>query len=409
MSEDREFSAKGSFEVTKVQNRPTPVETPENALLKAAKDNFDFARQYLDKYLYWPDYILATHYRAFAMALLDESDARENFQKVDDWLNERTETGLATTDEPIPDVARSRLRLRYEAHYNSAFLAALHSLRHLIQKKNPPKQEDKEWVEPASARIIFERLNDALDQLDELSWSRSAKTPADGVKRHAPRGVQLAAEFSWLRFFAATWHIPSRRRPVRLSALVTPAEWTERCRTFRAYLDALQRELSQRAKRFEGTVLELEAPLKSDYFPVKIFETSDQPPLTALSEPQQLRNVLRAAYRELKSWEDSTRASDTVRRSEGNIDEERRFVRILQTLPERLSISQTNRKTGRVPRLALYFQTNRKLTEIRRTISELQSIVTKTRKDAAILIRMGRTLDRIESPTGGDRVVSGAG
>lgn len=102
------------------QNPDPAIGDPKLALIRAAVTNLNYARQYLDKFLHWADYILVTHYRAFASAMSDGKDSRDiaalDFHLVDLWLSvdeaNSSPTGVA------------RRRLRAEAIYNRSVLLA---------------------------------------------------------------------------------------------------------------------------------------------------------------------------------------------------------------------------------------------------------------------------------------------
>jgi hypothetical protein len=91
--------------------------SPRKALLNAAIVSLEYARQYLDKFLHWPDYILATHYYANVLALTDKKENKKEaerfFRDVESWLE--------PAGKPRPfDEARKRIRA--EAIYNRAVL-----------------------------------------------------------------------------------------------------------------------------------------------------------------------------------------------------------------------------------------------------------------------------------------------
>jgi len=96
------------------------VGDPKLALIRAAVTNLNYARQYLDKFLHWADYILVTHYRAFASAMTHEKDSRviaaADFHLVDSWLS-------VDEGNKGPSAA-ARRRLRAEAIYNRSVLLA---------------------------------------------------------------------------------------------------------------------------------------------------------------------------------------------------------------------------------------------------------------------------------------------
>lgn len=91
---------------------------PRAAILNAAIVCLDYARQYLDKFTYWPDYILATHYHANVLALTgyeeNRSDAERSFKDVEFWLDPG-DRGYETGGD-------ARKRIRAEAMYNRAVL-----------------------------------------------------------------------------------------------------------------------------------------------------------------------------------------------------------------------------------------------------------------------------------------------
>jgi hypothetical protein len=91
---------------------------PRAAILNAAIVCLDYARQYLDKFTYWPDYILATHYHANVLALTgcekNRSDAERSFKDVEFWLD--------PGDRGHEIGGDARKRIRAEAMYNRAVL-----------------------------------------------------------------------------------------------------------------------------------------------------------------------------------------------------------------------------------------------------------------------------------------------
>jgi hypothetical protein len=99
---------------------PSPVTlSPRIAILNAALVSLQYARQYLDKFLHWPDYILATYYYATVLALTtseqNKDEAEQLFKDVEGWLQ-------PTSNLRVYDDARRRIRL--EAIYNRAIVLA---------------------------------------------------------------------------------------------------------------------------------------------------------------------------------------------------------------------------------------------------------------------------------------------
>jgi hypothetical protein len=94
---------------------------PRAAILNAAIVCLDYAKQYLDKFTYWPDYILATHYHANVLALTgsaeNRSDAERSFKDVEFWLD--------PGDRGHEIGGDARKRIRAEAMYNRAVLLQL--------------------------------------------------------------------------------------------------------------------------------------------------------------------------------------------------------------------------------------------------------------------------------------------
>jgi hypothetical protein len=91
---------------------------PRTAILNAAIICLDYAKQYLDKFTYWPDYILATHYHANVLALTgserNRRDAERYFKDVEFWLDPGDRGRHIGGD--------ARRRIRAEAMYNRAVL-----------------------------------------------------------------------------------------------------------------------------------------------------------------------------------------------------------------------------------------------------------------------------------------------
>jgi len=130
---------------------------PRTAILNAAIVCLDYAKQYLDKFVYWPDYILATHYHASVLALTgseeNRRDAERYFKDVEFWLHP------ADKDRQIGEDARRRIRA--EAMYNRAVL---------LQHRG----------EHGKAKDQFESVLNVI--------GRDREKP--------PKGVRLAAEFA---------------------------------------------------------------------------------------------------------------------------------------------------------------------------------------------------------------------
>jgi hypothetical protein len=127
---------------------------PREALLNAAIVNLDFARQYLDKFLNWFDYLVATHYNAVALSLRPASRARaqECFEEVASSLNR----------DGLPQQGAVNGRIRSEAIYNRGVLMMCSG-------------------DLAGAKIEFQRLFRSI---------------GFAVGDEAPRGVRFAAEFA---------------------------------------------------------------------------------------------------------------------------------------------------------------------------------------------------------------------
>jgi tetratricopeptide (TPR) repeat protein len=136
--------------------------SPKRAILNAAIVSLEYARQYLDKFLYWPDYILATQYYANVLALTESSenwnDAENRFKDVESWLQPGGKH--RRFDE-------ARKRIRAEAMYNRAVL---------LQRRG----------QTAEAKEQFQSVLKAI-----------------GEKREEPpRGVRFATEFALLMLAA---------------------------------------------------------------------------------------------------------------------------------------------------------------------------------------------------------------
>jgi hypothetical protein len=119
----------------------------------------DHAKQYLDKFTYWPDYILATHYHANVLALTgsqeNRSDAERSFKEVEFWLN--------PGDRGHEIGGDARKRIRAEAMYNRAVLLQLRG-------------------EGGKAKEQFESVLKVVGQ----------------DREKPPKGVRFAAEFALL-------------------------------------------------------------------------------------------------------------------------------------------------------------------------------------------------------------------
>jgi hypothetical protein len=132
---------------------------PRTAILNAAIVCLDYAKQYLDKFRYWPDYILATHYHANVLALTGSAknriDAERSFKDVELWLD--------PGDRGHEIGGDARKRIRAEAMYNRAILLQMRG-------------------ENGEAKEQFESVLKVVGQ--------------DGEK--TPKGVRFAAEFALL-------------------------------------------------------------------------------------------------------------------------------------------------------------------------------------------------------------------
>jgi hypothetical protein len=135
---------------------------PKNAILSAAIVCLEYAKQYLDKFTYWPDYILATHYHANILALTSSkdnlSDAEKYFKDVEFWLEPSRQKGPAD---------QARRRIRFEAMYNRAVLT---------ERKGQTEE----------ARRQFLAVREALNS----------------NKEDAPKGILFATEFALLMLTA---------------------------------------------------------------------------------------------------------------------------------------------------------------------------------------------------------------
>jgi hypothetical protein len=160
------------------ERKDLPTAEPRKAILHAAIACLEYAKQYLDKFTYWPDYILATHYQANILALTSKQenwdDAENHFKDVVFWL----EPGEQRSAEE-----EARRRIRMEAMYNRAVLLERRGLTN-------------------EARTQFEAL----------------RTLINGNQDRTPKGVRLATEFALLMLtakefrFGATDQIPGVER-----------------------------------------------------------------------------------------------------------------------------------------------------------------------------------------------------
>ena len=191
------------------EDPPSSIE-PKNAILSAAIICLEYAKQYLDKFTYWPDYILATHYHANILALTKNwKDAEKYFRDVEFWLAPDGRHGSA-------DDARRRIRV--EAMYNRAVLT----------------ERRGETVE---ARKQFEAVREILG----------------GNKVDGPKGVRFATEFALLMltarelgFARAAQQISvgnANRSPEQKAQL--RSDWKTRIISFLADCDAEIRRLRQ--------------------------------------------------------------------------------------------------------------------------------------------------------------------
>jgi hypothetical protein len=153
----------------------SPAElSPRTAILNAAIVSLEYAKQYLDKFTHWPDYILATHYQASVLALTGRrknlEQAERCFQEVEDWLRP-TKTQLKYDE--------ARKRIRAEAMYNRAVL---------LQFKGET-----------------ERAKDQFNSVLNLV-GRESEEP--------PKGVRFATEFALLVLVAGQLRLASSRENV---------------------------------------------------------------------------------------------------------------------------------------------------------------------------------------------------
>lgn len=158
--------------------------SPKVAILNAAIVSLEYARQYLDKFLYWPDYILATHYHASVLALTKSKDnwneAETCFKDVESWL------------QPADKHRRfdeARKRIRAEAMYNRAIL---------LQRKGQTAEAKKQFQ--SVLRVMGEKRNEP------------------------PRGVRFATEFALLMLIARDLPAPAQEAmPVGAVSAVQPS------------------------------------------------------------------------------------------------------------------------------------------------------------------------------------------
>jgi tetratricopeptide (TPR) repeat protein len=136
--------------------------SPKRSILNAAIVSLEYARQYLDKFLHWPDYILATHYYANVLAVTDSQENRNEaercFKDVESWLQPGGKG--RQFDE-------ARKRIRAEAIYNRAVL---------LEKRGHNEE----------AKQLFE----------------SVLTLIGDNRQQPPRGVRFATEFALVMLIA---------------------------------------------------------------------------------------------------------------------------------------------------------------------------------------------------------------
>jgi hypothetical protein len=140
---------------------PTKL-SPKKAILNAAIVSLEYAMQYLDKFLHWPDYILATHYYANVLALTESSDnwndAENRFKDVESWLQPGGK--YRRFDE-------ARKRIRAEAMYNRAVL---------LQRRGRTEEAKKQY------QSVLEVIGEKREE--------------------PPKGVRFATEFALLMLIA---------------------------------------------------------------------------------------------------------------------------------------------------------------------------------------------------------------
>ncbi|HXM41099.1 MAG TPA: hypothetical protein VN924_07590 [Bryobacteraceae bacterium] len=93
----------------------TPQADPKEAILGAAIENLTYAREYLDRFDNWRDYLIATHYQAVGLAL---RNAEKTLESAADAFRS-VSTSISDSNPSAP-----QRRLKAEAAYNRAVILA---------------------------------------------------------------------------------------------------------------------------------------------------------------------------------------------------------------------------------------------------------------------------------------------
>ena len=168
-----------------------PLPDPRVAILRAAQHDLNYAKQYLDKFDNWPDYVLATYYHACVSALSpnkqDWNIAKAEFAEVKLWL----EAGASISDEEWDAldgkqraVISARRRIRAEAMFNRAVLLGM----------DEGTRSEAVWD--------FEELIEYIDS----SFNGSLKSATSGL------GIRIAAEVALLDLESRLREPANRRR-----------------------------------------------------------------------------------------------------------------------------------------------------------------------------------------------------
>jgi hypothetical protein len=201
--------------------------SPRKAILNAAIVSLEYARQYLDKFTSWPDYILATHYHASVLALTDSrgnwDDAERCFKDVESWLQ-------PSNKQRRYDEARKRIRA--EAMYNRAVL---------LQRKGQTRLAKEQF------RSVLRAIGDNLDE--------------------PPKGVRFATKFALLMLITGELSLAAAQDGSvgRFDQVIPPSnpEWIAQLSDWRAIAIPFLANCESECQRLENEVDRAERDLAS--------------------------------------------------------------------------------------------------------------------------------------------------
>lgn len=165
-----------------------------SAIVEAAKRDLEYAKQYLDKFENWSDYVLACHYHACVTALCVTEDDKTNreaaaeFEEVARWMKSGDALLIQNwncLDEKHRKIIAARQRVCAEAMFNQAVLLgnnlqasdqAIGRLEELINYLQVIKDQSSNSMSFNGIRIAaeFAKLELYGRQRDRLSFNEIA-------------------------------------------------------------------------------------------------------------------------------------------------------------------------------------------------------------------------------------------